>query len=82
MYIYVYIYIYIYTVILYIWILMFWRGTFKRRFCEKRRRRRQIKISLGGNYFYEYIVVNMKLWYLELMIASKIQNSAAGVAEL
>ena len=48
---------YEYTVIVYIWILILWRGTFKRRFCEIYQIK--IQISLGGNSFHLYTVVNI-----------------------
>ena len=44
--------------------------------------KKYIKISLVGNYFYVYIVVNVqKILYLELMLASRVRNLAAGVAD-
>ena len=50
---------------------MFWRGTFKRCFFETKNR---VIISLNG-IFYAYIVGSkIKLWYLGLMIASKIKK--------
>ena len=62
------------------WILMFWRGTFKRRFANYKHENYDFA---GWELFLcVYSCEYIKLWYLEIIIASKIQNSAAAAAEL